>query len=128
MDSSPFPSLSPPVQETRILEETNRLQEEAQRTRLQLQQQLLAEAQEAMQLLQRHTERAVGYALLGQARNAASKSRARDREDFKVRASPRPREPEGERDWGTARGQRPSEGGVGGARPGAGPLGGYQLL
>ncbi|XP_024907603.1 ellis-van Creveld syndrome protein [Pteropus alecto] len=69
--------------EARVLEETNRLQEEAQRTRLQLQQQLLAEAQEAMQQLQRHTERAIGHALLGQARNAATKSRARDREDFK---------------------------------------------
>ncbi|XP_023375952.1 ellis-van Creveld syndrome protein, partial [Pteropus vampyrus] len=52
--------------EARVLEETNRLQEEAQRTRLQLQQQLLAEAQEAMQQLQRHTERAIGHALLGQ--------------------------------------------------------------
>lgn len=69
--------------EARVVEETNRLQEEAQRTRLQLQQQLLAEAQEAMQQLQRHTERAIGHALLGQARNAATKSRARDREDFK---------------------------------------------
>ncbi|XP_039694144.1 evC complex member EVC isoform X4 [Pteropus medius] len=70
--------------EARVLEETNRLQEEAQQTRLQLQQQLLAEAQEAMQQLQRHTERAIGHALLGQARNAATKSRARDREDFKL--------------------------------------------
>ncbi|XP_036083376.1 ellis-van Creveld syndrome protein isoform X2 [Rousettus aegyptiacus] len=69
--------------EARVLEETHRLREEAQRTRLQLQQQLLAEAQEAMQLLQRHTERAIGRALLGQARNAATKGRARDRDDFK---------------------------------------------
>lgn len=120
--------LSRPVQEARVLEETNRLQEEAQQTRLQLQQQLLAEAQEAMQQLQRHTERAIGHALLGQARNAATKSRARDREDFKVRASPRPREPEGKRDWGGAGGQGPSEGGVSRAQPGAGLFGGYQLL
>lgn len=83
-------SLPRPVQEARVLEETHRLREEAQCTRLQLQQQLLAEAQEAMQLLQRHTERAIGRALLGQARNAATKGRARDRDDFKVRASPRP--------------------------------------
>lgn len=71
-----------------------------------------------MQLLQRHTERAIGRALLGQARNAATKGRARDREDFKVRASPRPGAPEAQRDWG----------GAGGPRPGAGPLVGYQLL
>lgn len=111
-------SLPRPVQEARVLEETHRLREEAQRTRLQLQQQLLAEAQEAMQLLQRHTERAIGRALLGQARNAATKGRARDSDDFKVRASPRPGEPEAQRDWG----------GAGGPRPGAGPLVGYQLL
>lgn len=121
-------SLPRPVQEARVLEETHRLREEAQRTRLQLQQQLLAEAQEAMQLLQRHTERAIGRALLGQARNAATKGRARDRDDFKVRASPRPGAPEAQRDWGGAGGPRPSPGGAGRARPGSGPLVGYQLL
>lgn len=63
-------------------------------------------------------ETAIGRALLGQARNAATKGRARDRDDFKVRASPRPGEPEAQRDWG----------GAGGPRPGAGPLVGYQLL
>ncbi|ELR50118.1 hypothetical protein M91_14536 [Bos mutus] len=69
--------------EARVLEETGRLEEEAQQTRLQLQQQLLAEAQEVGQLLQQHTERAIGQALLGHARNTASRSRAKDTDDFK---------------------------------------------
>ncbi|ELK28131.1 Ellis-van Creveld syndrome protein [Myotis davidii] len=69
--------------EARVLEETGRLEEEAQLTRLQLQQQLLAEAQEVGRLLQQHTERAVGQALLGHARTAATRSRIKDREDFK---------------------------------------------
>lgn len=63
--------------------------------RLQLQQQLLAEAQEVGQLLQQHSERAVGRALLGHARNAATRSRAKDREDVKVSRSPCPRKPRG---------------------------------
>ncbi|XP_053778343.1 evC complex member EVC isoform X3 [Desmodus rotundus] len=69
--------------EVRVLEETSRLEEEAQQTRLQLQQQLLAEAQEVGQLLQQRMEHAIGQALLGHARTAATKSRAKDREDFK---------------------------------------------
>ncbi|XP_021572422.1 ellis-van Creveld syndrome protein [Carlito syrichta] len=69
--------------EARVLEEAGRLEEEAQLTRMQLQQQLLAEAQEVRQLLQQHSERAIGQALLAYARNAATKSRAKDREDFK---------------------------------------------
>ncbi|XP_059960281.1 evC complex member EVC isoform X5 [Mesoplodon densirostris] len=69
--------------EARILEEAGRLEEETQQTRLQLRQQLLAEAQEVGQLLQQHTERAIGQTLLGHARNMASKSRAKDRDDFK---------------------------------------------
>ncbi|XP_044623787.2 evC complex member EVC isoform X1 [Equus asinus] len=69
--------------EARVQEEAGRLEEEAQLTRLQLQQQLLAEAREAGQLLQQHTERALGQALLGYARNAATRSRARARDDFK---------------------------------------------
>nr|XP_025145505.1 ellis-van Creveld syndrome protein isoform X2 [Bubalus bubalis] len=69
--------------EARVLEEASRLEEEAQQTRLQLQQQLLAEAQEVGQLLQQHTERAIGQALLGHARNTASRSRAKDTDDFK---------------------------------------------
>ncbi|XP_052592015.1 evC complex member EVC isoform X4 [Peromyscus californicus insignis] len=69
--------------EARILEEAARLEDEAQQTGLRLQQQLLAEAQEAGQLLQLHSERAVGQALLVHARTVASKGRARDKEDFK---------------------------------------------
>uniref|UniRef100_A0A096NZD2 EvC ciliary complex subunit 1 n=1 Tax=Papio anubis TaxID=9555 RepID=A0A096NZD2_PAPAN len=71
--------------ETRVLEEASRLEEEAQQTRLQLQQRLLAEAQEVGQLLQQHMECAIGQALLVHARNAATKSRDKDRDDFKVR-------------------------------------------
>lgn len=52
---------------------------------MQLQQQLLAEARDARQRLQARTERAVGQALLEHARNVATRSRAQDRDDFKVR-------------------------------------------
>ncbi|XP_053073568.1 evC complex member EVC isoform X3 [Acinonyx jubatus] len=69
--------------EARVVEEASRLEDEAQQMRLQLQQQLLAEAQEVGQLLQEHTERAIGQALLAHARNAATKSRAKDWDDFK---------------------------------------------
>lgn len=76
------------------MEEASRLEDEAQQTRLQLQQQLLAEAQELRRFLQQRAERAIGQALLAHARNAATKSRAKDRDDFKVRANPCPRGPE----------------------------------
>lgn len=66
------------------------MEDEAQQTGLRLQQQLLAEAQEAGQLLQLHSERAIGQALLVHARNVASKGRTRDKEDFKVGARPCP--------------------------------------
>ncbi|XP_042840900.1 ellis-van Creveld syndrome protein isoform X1 [Panthera tigris] len=69
--------------EARVVEEASRLEDEAQQMRLQLQQQLLAEAQEVGGLLQEHTERAIGQALLAHARNAATKSRAKDWDDFK---------------------------------------------
>ncbi|GAB1289602.1 Ellis-van Creveld syndrome protein homolog [Apodemus speciosus] len=69
--------------EARIQEEAARVEDEAQQTGLRLQQQLLAEAQEAGRLLQLHSERAIGQALLVHARNAASKGRTRDKEDFK---------------------------------------------
>ncbi|XP_069869055.1 evC complex member EVC isoform X5 [Dipodomys merriami] len=69
--------------EARVLEEATRLEDEAQQTRLRLQQQLLTEAQEAGQLLQQHMQRAIGQALLTHARNAASRSRARARADCK---------------------------------------------
>lgn len=87
-------------QEARVLEETGRLEEEAQQTRLQLQQQLLAEAQEVGQLLQQHTEHAIGQALLGHARNTASRSRAKDTDDFKVRGRPSPQGAQGTRGGG----------------------------
>lgn len=92
------PSRPPfPVQEARVREETSRLEEEAQQTRLQLQQQLLAEAQEVGRLLQQRMEHAIGQALLDHARAVATKSRAKDREDFKVRANRPPQKPEGQR-------------------------------
>lgn len=69
--------------EARVQEETCRLEEELQQTRLRLQEQVLAEAQEAGRLLQQRTERALGQALLGHARTAATRSRAQDREDVK---------------------------------------------
>ncbi|XP_057628448.1 evC complex member EVC isoform X2 [Chionomys nivalis] len=69
--------------EARIQEEAARLEDEAQQTGLRLQQQLLAEVQEAGQLIQMHSERAIGQALLVHARNVASKGRTRDKEDFK---------------------------------------------
>ncbi|XP_074206672.1 evC complex member EVC isoform X11 [Camelus bactrianus] len=69
--------------EARVLEEASRLEEEAQQVRLQLQQQLVAEAQGVGQLLQQHTEQAIGQALLGHARTAASRSRAKDTDGFK---------------------------------------------
>ncbi|KAM6150886.1 evC complex member EVC isoform 2-T2 [Erethizon dorsatum] len=70
-------------QEARVLEEAGRLEEDAQRTRMQLQQQLLAEAQDAWQRLQARSERAMGQALLVHARNAVTRSRAKDSDDFK---------------------------------------------
>lgn len=73
-----------PLQEARVLDEVARLKDEAQQTRRQLRQQLLAEAQGVELLLQPHTERAVARALLAQARVAATRSCAKDRDDFKV--------------------------------------------
>ncbi|EPY77930.1 ellis-van Creveld syndrome protein [Camelus ferus] len=76
-------SLPCTFQEARVLEEASRLEEEAQQVRLQLQQQLVAEAQGVGQLLQQHTEQAIGQALLGHARTTASRSRAKDTDGFK---------------------------------------------
>ncbi|XP_045145415.1 ellis-van Creveld syndrome protein [Echinops telfairi] len=70
--------------EARVQEEAGRLEYEAQQMRLQLHQQLLAEARESGRLLQQHTERALGRVLLGHARNSATRSRALEREDFKA--------------------------------------------
>ncbi|XP_058157204.1 evC complex member EVC [Dasypus novemcinctus] len=69
--------------EARVVEEAGRLEAEAQQTRLQLHQQLVAEARDVGRLLQQHAERAAGQALLGHARNAATRSRAKDRDAFK---------------------------------------------
>lgn len=77
-----------PLQEARVLDEAARLQDEAQQTRRQLRQQLLTEAQGAELLLQPHTERAVARALLAQARVTATRSCAKDRDDFKVCTCP----------------------------------------
>lgn len=71
------------------------MEDEAQQTGLRLQQQLLAEAQEAGRLLQLHMERVIGQALLVHARNVASKGRTREKEDFKVRARSCPSTPRG---------------------------------
>ncbi|XP_054994337.1 evC complex member EVC isoform X2 [Sorex araneus] len=70
--------------EARVAEEAGRLRDEAQHARQEVQQQLLAEAQGLGQLLQQHTERAIARALLGQARHAATRSRAKDRDDCKT--------------------------------------------
>ncbi|XP_013362294.1 PREDICTED: ellis-van Creveld syndrome protein isoform X2 [Chinchilla lanigera] len=70
--------------EARVQEEAGRLEGEAQRTRMQLQQQLLAEAQDARQRLQGRLERAVGQALLLHSRNAATRSRAQDGDEFQT--------------------------------------------
>ncbi|KAM6220849.1 evC complex member EVC [Rhynchocyon petersi] len=70
--------------EARVLEEASRLQDEAQHARQQLHLQLLVEAREVGRLLQQRTERAIGQALLGHARNAATRSQPQDRDDFKT--------------------------------------------
>ena len=61
---------------------------------------VLAEAQEVGQLLQQHTEHAIGQALLGHARNTSSRSRAKDTDDFKVRGRPSPQGAQGTRGGG----------------------------
>lgn len=131
MGLQPLPAR--PFQEARVLEEAGRLEEETQQTRLQLRQQLLAEAQEVGQLLQQYTERAIGQTLLGHARNMASKSRAKDRDDFKVRGHPSPREPEAQETSGWAGGagadKRQDLGrAAAGACPGASGLAGLTWL
>lgn len=79
------PTTPPAPQEVRILEEASRLEEDMQRARMQLQQQLLAEAQDARRRLQGCMERAVGQALLAHARSSATRNRTKDGDDFKVR-------------------------------------------
>ncbi|KAM7168816.1 evC complex member EVC isoform 6-T6 [Macrochelys suwanniensis] len=72
-------------QESHILEEEEKLEEETQQTRLEFHQQLVAEIQEALQLVQQHMEQVIGQALLQHARQEAAKQSSEDREDFKER-------------------------------------------
>uniref|UniRef100_A0A8C0IVB6 EvC ciliary complex subunit 1 n=1 Tax=Chelonoidis abingdonii TaxID=106734 RepID=A0A8C0IVB6_CHEAB len=69
--------------ESHILEEEEKLEEETQQTRLEFHQQLVAEIQEALQLVQQHMEQVIGQALLQHARQEAAKQSSDDGEDFK---------------------------------------------
>uniref|UniRef100_A0A8C0HGF3 EvC ciliary complex subunit 1 n=1 Tax=Chelonoidis abingdonii TaxID=106734 RepID=A0A8C0HGF3_CHEAB len=71
--------------ESHILEEEEKLEEETQQTRLEFHQQLVAEIQEALQLVQQHMEQVIGQALLQHARQEAAKQSSDDGEDFKER-------------------------------------------
>ncbi|XP_044873456.1 ellis-van Creveld syndrome protein isoform X1 [Mauremys mutica] len=71
--------------ESHILEEEEKLEEETQQTRLEFHQQLVAEIQEALQLVQQHMEQVIGQALLQHARQEAAKQSSDDEEDFKER-------------------------------------------
>ncbi|XP_053884997.1 evC complex member EVC isoform X5 [Malaclemys terrapin pileata] len=71
--------------ESHILEEEEKLEEETQQTRLEFHQQLVAEIQEALQLVQQHMEQVIGQALLQHARQEAAKQSSEDGEDFKER-------------------------------------------
>ncbi|XP_074848575.1 evC complex member EVC isoform X3 [Carettochelys insculpta] len=71
--------------ESHILEEEERLEEETQQTHLDFHQQLVAEIQEALQLVQQHMEQVIGRALLQHARQEATKQSSEDGEDFKER-------------------------------------------
>nr|XP_048704860.1 ellis-van Creveld syndrome protein isoform X5 [Caretta caretta] len=72
-------------QESHILEEEEKLEEETQQTRLEFHQQLVAEIQEALQLVQQHMEQVTGQALLQHARQEAANQSSEDGEDFKER-------------------------------------------
>ncbi|XP_029447054.1 ellis-van Creveld syndrome protein isoform X2 [Rhinatrema bivittatum] len=72
--------------ESRISEEERRLEEETQQERSEFHQQLLAELQEALQLLQQHVERGIGQALVQHAQQEAARSMTeQDNKDFKER-------------------------------------------
>ncbi|XP_067412512.1 evC complex member EVC isoform X2 [Emydura macquarii macquarii] len=71
--------------ESHILEEEEKLEEETQQTRLEFHQQLVAEIQEALQLVQQHMEQVIGQALLQHARQEAANQSPADGEDFKER-------------------------------------------
>ncbi|XP_006128264.2 evC complex member EVC isoform X3 [Pelodiscus sinensis] len=70
--------------ESHILEEEEKLEEETQQTRLEFHQQLVAEIQEALQLVQQHMEQVIGQALHQHARQEASKQ-SPEGKDFKER-------------------------------------------
>lgn len=71
-------------QESHILEEEEKLEEETQETHLEFHQQLVTEIQEALQFLQQHMEQVIGQTLLQYARGEAEKKSSNDGQDFKV--------------------------------------------
>lgn len=71
-------------QESHILEEEEKLEEETQQTHLEFHQQLVTEMQEALQFLQQHMEQVIGRTLLQHARQEAGKRKSDDEQDFKV--------------------------------------------
>lgn len=71
-------------QESHILEEEEKLEEETQQTHLEFHQQLVMEIEEALQFLQQHMEQVIGQTLLQHARQEAGKKSSDDGQDFKV--------------------------------------------
>lgn len=71
-------------QESHILEEEEKLEEETQQTHLEFHQQLVTEIQEALQFLQQHMEQVVGQILVQHARWEAGKKSSDDGQDFQV--------------------------------------------
>lgn len=71
-------------QESHILEEEEKLEEETQQTHLEFHQQLVTEIREALHFLQQHMEQVIGQTLLQHARREAGKQSTDDVQDFKV--------------------------------------------
>lgn len=71
-------------QESHILEEEEKLEEETQQNHLEFHQQLVTEIQEALQFLQQHMEKVIGRTLLQHARQEAIKENSDDEQEFKV--------------------------------------------
>lgn len=71
-------------QESHILEEEEKLEEETQQTHLEFHQQLVTEIQEALQFLQQHMEQVVGQTLLQHAQCEAGKKSSGDGQEFQV--------------------------------------------
>uniref|UniRef100_A0A8D0GR75 EvC ciliary complex subunit 1 n=1 Tax=Sphenodon punctatus TaxID=8508 RepID=A0A8D0GR75_SPHPU len=69
--------------ESHIEEEEEKLEEEMLQTHLEFHQQLVAESQEVLVLLQQHMEQVIGQALLQHARQESSKQVSEDLENFK---------------------------------------------